>query len=589
MMKKIFSNYHDYIGFLLLLALMFTPFLLYSQQKLPTVRFRSPLGFPLYLSGTFGELRPGHFHSGIDIKTFGVTGKKVYAVANGYVSRIKVSLDGYGNALYVTHPNGYISVYAHLKRFNKRLRQFVRNIQYKRESFTVEIFPAKGKLPIKSGEVIAYSGNSGGSDAPHLHFEIREAKTGFPVNPLLFRGINVSDHQSPKIYRLAVYSEYATSCENGEPDTLIYHISGAGRHYYIKGSPIIKVYGRFSFGLQTNDGMDKIYNRDGVYSIRLYKGSKLVYGLRMRKISFYTTRYVNSLIDYNYYQKNDIRLIRTQVDSNNRVPNYFFVKNRGVFDLKDTLVHHFKYVVADIYRNTSVFQFKVQAHPKKNCKSKGKVKKRQWPGISVLFNRATKIDSGNIRLYFPAYSFYHSMIFHLKKYPERDTTLSPVFAVDDRFVPVQRYFNISIKPTTLADKIYSKLFIAFFPDYKSKGFSYVGGNFSKGWLQAKAREFGCYTVMADTVPPIIKALNFSNNRNLKGQKTLRVMINDLQSGIKDYRPTLNGHWILMEYLPKKKQLVYYFDKFLKKGKNNFQLIVYDNVGNKSVFKATLYY
>lgn len=578
----------NFFCFLFSLIFLFSVTTLHAQEQSIKTHFRPPVGFPMYLSGTFGELRANHFHSGIDIKTDGVTGKKVYAVASGYISRIKVSLHGYGNALYITHPDGYMTVYGHLKRFIPEIQQFVRKIQYQRQSFTVQIFPKKGVLPVKKGELIAFSGETGDAEAPHLHFEVREVRTEFPVNPLLFQGIHVIDHRHPKIYRFTVFCKNSGPCEQNIPDTLMYPVAGTGKNCHLRNYPVIKVYGPFSLGLESNDFMDHISNRDGVYSIRLFEDSHLVWGLEMNKISFYTTRYINSLIDYNYYQKTNRRLVRTEVDSNNRVPNYFSVKNNGIFRFHDRKVHHFKYVVADIYGNQAVFRFSMQEGPRENCKGNKRFQKESAGGHSFRFNRDEKIATPSISLNFPVNSFYRSFIFHLREYPRQKHLLSSVYGVGTRFTPVQKYFSLDIKVPASARHLYRKLYIAYAPGSKSENYNYIGGKYSGGWLKTMAETLGCYAIKVDTIPPVVQALNFKQVTHLKKQRTLRVMIKDLQTGIRDYRPTLNGHWILMEYLPKRNLLVYHFDKYLKKGKNEFRLVVHDMVGNATVLKATLY-
>ncbi|MBN2614926.1 MAG: M23 family metallopeptidase [Bacteroidales bacterium] len=572
-----------------MVVFFFTVSSLSAQQdiKIPNTVFRSPLGFPLYLSGTFGEPRSGHLHSGIDIKTQGAQGKKVYAVDNGYVSRIKVSTSGYGKALYVTHPNGLVSVYGHLSKFNWHIQQYVKKIQYERESFTVEIFPKKGELPVKKGEVIAFSGDTGGSDAPHLHFELREAKSEHPVNPLLFKGINVADHLPPKIYRLAIYPSGVNSCVNDRQDTLVYWVSGSGKHCYIKKNPLIKVSGPISFGLQTYDVLDKVHNHDGVYKIELYEDGKLVYGLRMKEISFATTRYVNSLIDYHYYVKKGRRLYRTEIDPNNRIMNYYSVKNHGVFDLKDTLVHQFKYVVSDIYGNRSVLPFNVI---KTNAVCRKNKKRSLWlaHAVHIPLDKPVKIDSGALKLRFAANSFYRPVAFPLKKYSRTNYSYSEVFGLQNRFITAQKFFTLSIKPDPVVDKLMPRLYLAYSPDRKKSDYQYAGNSWSKkGSLVARVRNMGFYTVMADTVPPVIKPINFSAKTYLKGKKALKVWINDEQTGIGKYVPKMNGHWILMEYDPKTKLLVYHPDQYLKKGKNEFELTVYDLLGNKKTYKAEI--
>ncbi|GMT45379.1 MAG: peptidase M23 [bacterium] len=569
---------------LLSMVFSFVALSLAAQQKYPQHYFRSPVNFPIYLSGTFGELRDGHFHSGIDIKTGGVRGKKVYAVANGYVSRIKISLTGYGKALYITHPNGYVSVYSHLEKFNSQLQRYVKAIQYKQEKFMVQIFPPKDSIRVKKGEVIAYSGNTGSALGPHLHFEIREGKSQYPVNPLLFGSIKITDNLTPKIVQLAVFPAFPGSRINHKPDTLIFPVAGHGKVSYLKNVPVIHVRGPVSFGLRTYDVMNGSHNENGVYTIQLYEDTLPVFTLRMNRISFSTTRYVNSLIDYNYFEKTGKRLVRTQVDTNNRIGNYRHVLNRGVFTFNDTLPHHFKYVVSDVYGNSAILKFTIQDAPAANPASK---KINRQSGTFIRFNRSAQIDSGNISLSFPKNCFYRSFYFHLKQLPATNTTLSPVFAVHNRFVAAQKYFSLRITADSLAPSLKKKTYIAYAPDTKAD-YSWVGGTWNGNIIGVETRNLGDYTLMADTIPPFIKPVNFGNGAKVTGKHSLRVIIEDKQSGIKDYRPTLNGRWILMEYDVKTNTLTYHFDSMLKKGKNEFRLIVHDNVGNESVFKALIY-
>ncbi len=560
---------------------------LLSQNNYPKSYFRPPLDIPLYLSGSFGELRPGHFHSGIDLKTQGVTGKEVLAVAEGYVSRIKISLGGYGKALYITHPNGYVSVYGHLLSFNDTLEKLVKKTQYERESYLIEIFPKRGHYPVKKGEVIAFSGNSGSSGGPHLHFEIREEKSQYPVNPLLFKSIKIADRTYPRILQLSLYPVDDTTLINGKHDTTVYMVTGSGKNCSLKGKPQIIIHGRASLGIDTYDLTNKLQNKNGVYKIEVFIDTTRIFGLKMDKISFYTTRYINSLIDYNYYQKKGKRLVRTQIDTNNRLFNYYGVKNRGIFSFNDSLFHKVRIRVYDTYGNQSILAFNLRGNSKP-LKSAFKKKLLHKPaGLFENFRRSFFVIGKNYRADFPARTFYRSFYLNHKTEPRLKGTYSSLIVLGNRFVPVQKLFTLKIKPDTVENRLKSKLFVAYLPAKKVVDFVYTGSSFVNDSLVTRVRDLGNYTVMIDTIPPVIRQLNFLKTRLTAKQKTLKLKIEDKESGIKSYRATLNGKWLLMEYDQKDKLLTYFIDKHLPKGKSTFRLEVIDNVGNKTEFETQL--
>jgi hypothetical protein len=556
----------------------------FAQSKKRDAGFRSPLDFPLYLSGSFGELRSGHFHSGIDIKTGGVTGKRVHAIADGYVSRIKISLGGYGKALYITHPNGYMSVYGHLSKFNDTIQSYVKTTQYDRESYTVEIFPPKNLFKIKKGDVIAYTGNSGSSGGPHLHFEIRDAKTQYPLNPLLFKNIKVADHRHPLIISLALYPVDDTSLINGKNDTLILPVLGSGKNCFLKNNSIISTHGNISFGIRTYDLTDKINNKNGIYKIDLFIDTAKVFELVMDKISFYTTRYINSLIDYRYYQKRGKRIIRIQKDTNNRLFNYKTVINSGIFKFDDDRKHRITFLVSDIENNPAKLTFYVKGNLKPTDFKTAKEEKRDSNAVFVKFDKPLKIKGERFSADFPANSFYRSFYLTYNETGSNDSSLSRIIDLGSRFVPVHKRFGLSIIPDTVPPHIKEKMYIA---KIEKDDIFYAGGDWKKNALYTRIREFGKYAVFADTVPPVIKALNFRSGKTVSSQKSLKLVIKDSETGIKKYRATVNGNWLLMEYDKKNDLLTYFTDEHLKKGKNNFKLVVYDNSGNKSEYEAVI--
>jgi len=558
-----------------------------AQQPFPENYFRPPLDIPMYLSGTFGELRPNHFHAGIDIKTQGVEGKKVYAAADGYVSRIKVTLWGYGNAIYITHPNGYVSVYGHLQRFSKKINSYVRKQQYKRKSYTVDLFPDKELLKVTKGEVIALSGNTGGSMGPHLHFEIRDAGNQHPLNPLLFKSIRIKDNVDPVILELAVYPVDDSSVINDVADTLFLAVQRKNNRYFIDDT--LKVSGRVSFGLRAYDRMNGINNKNGIYQEQLYIDSSLVFEVQMKELSFYTSRYINSLTDYRYYQKKKRKLIRTQLDTNNRLAVYRRIEGNGIFAFNDTSVHRLKYVVKDAYGNWAAFRFWVKGYqPDTIIRKPGKI----WPEhdslVFVNYNNKFEMVADGFSVTIPANALYRSQFLNFGKKPGNDDTYTGVFTIGNRFVPLQKYCSVWLKLNKqVPDSLTSKLYVARVDEKNNT--NYAGGKFENGRMFFKTRSPGNYTVKIDTVPPVIKPVNVKNGKTVTRQKTLKFIISDKPTGIKKYAAFLNDKWILTEYNPKKALLTYRFDWLMKKGKNHLKLYVFDNRDNETVYEANLIY
>ena len=554
------------------LLFLFSGILSFGQSDLPTDYFANPLNINIILSGSFGELRSNHFHSGLDIKTQQREGIPVYASADGFVSRVNVQNFGYGKALYIEHPNGYTTVYAHLQRFAGDIQSYIKENQYKKETYEIEMFPEKTLIPVKKGDLIGYSGNTGGSGGPHLHFEIRDSSQR-PMNPMLF-GIVVPDNHPPIISSLFAYPIAEDSQINQHQErTKLRLIKQKDGSY--KTEDFI-AFGKIGFGVSTHDQLDGASNKNGVYTITTTLNNVAKFEVKFDKFSFSETRYLNRYTDYAYFKTNKSQIQKLFRESNNPLSIIVKEDDNGYVNIKDSLDYSYSINIKDFEGNSSLIIVPI----------KGKKMDILFPRDTlktidhIYADHAFSITKGKYSIYIPANSLYDDIYLDIQ-------AKENILKLHEDVVPIHKNISITADISEYKDEDKDGLFIGKLTPW---GKTYYVKTQRKGdKLTAITRNFGDFGIVSDTVEPVIQPINFSEGKWISNQNNLQIKITDALSGISSYRATINGKFILMEYEYKKDVITYDFnDAIIDESENNLQLIVIDNVGNSATFEAKFF-
>ena len=554
---------------ILLIIIYIIPWIINSQEKYPKNYFSKPVEIPLILSGNFGESRTNHFHSGIDIKTQSKEGLNIISSANGYVSRIKIAHGGFGKALYIDHYNGFTTVYGHLKKFNKEIEDYIKKIQYKRQSYEVDIYLNKNTINLKKNQIIAYSGNTGSSSGPHLHYEIRNTSNQKPLNPLLF-GMDVKDTRRPEIKGLFVYTNIDDNFDKIIPKKLkLKRINDS-----VFRTNTINIKGKIGFGINVIDKQDLANNKNGVHKISTYLNKKLINSINFDGFLFEESILINTLIDYQHYINNNERILKLFKTSGNKLSFYKNPNNGLVDEIRSS--SEFKIQVSDIKKNN--IYILIPINNEKNIIEK-KIEKKS----NVFYNKLID-DNFEFNFKINKYKINIPKNTFLKNTDLLIDLIKDSLKIINPNVPVFKNIKI-IFPN---DNNKKGNYLANLD--KNKNESFITSKLdSKNNFETKTKKLGTFFIKNDSISPSIKSLSFKKGDWISNKNYIKFKILDKESGIKTYKGTINGKWVLFEYEYKKNQISYEFDKYYtKKSMNEVEITVEDMVGNKKIFKSVFY-
>lgn len=535
-------------------------------------------------SANFGEMRPDHFHSGIDIKTDGVEGKAVVAIADGYISRIADRPTGYGRALYVVHPEkGTTSVYAHLNRFRADIDSMVLAERHRKQSNSLDMNCNADLYPVRRGEIIGYSGNSGNSFGPHLHFEIRHTATQRTLNMVTKGIIKLADKSAPVVnglYFVATDSVAGVPIHS-KPQRIALRRTAEGKYSANTTSAVRLGGSRGHFVLDVTDRKDGVWNRFGVYRTTVEVDGRTIFDYRMDGYTFDITRYCNAVAHYPMQLRASSEVIRlARIDGNLR-EFYSSLEDDGAVTLCDTKPLRVKITAEDDCHNRSTIELEVVGG--------GKVHMPELADTTVI-NRHEPfaIERGDIKVSIPKNALYESTLFRsalsTKEIPQDSTliVLSPRYEVIDDSTPLHRSSTLTLKGYIPHDLRPHAAIATLSPKGK---ISYAGGSYSDNATTARIRRFGDFWIVADTIPPQL-APRFAEGESMRDRTSLVVDAKDNFSGIKEYSGYINGVWVPLEYSPTRHTLTYCFDRHHPIGRGEHMLVIFaeDNCGNRTSTK-----
>lgn len=541
----------------MILALFLGGMLSAQAQHVQESKFCSPFDFPILLSANFGELRPNHFHNGLDIKTQGVTGKPIHCIADGYVSRVAVLHGGYGQAIYVTHPNGLTSVYGHVISFAKNIQAYVRQYQYAHETFVCDLKFQPGQFPVKKGDIIALSGNEGASAGPHLHLELRRTETGEYIDPMPYFKHLLKDSKAPVGSLIGIYPIQGKGVVNGSSHKKLLAIGNLKQP--------VHAWGEIYTGISAKDYMDGTSNFYGVHSVTLYVNSVQVFNSTTDKVLPDENRMINGFTDYEELTRTRRLIMRSYKLPGNRLRLLHPNENRGAVTIDEERDYHFRYVLEDNFGNRRTYQFIVKGKRQDIPEYKPETNEM------LYWNRTNVIQKPGMELVVPRYYVYEDV--PLRTDMRGDSShIAFDYILDAGRTPIHSYCDLSIGLRHMPVADTTKYYIV---QKAGKWRSSMGGKYANGWIKTRVRSLGTFSVDVDTIAPQITPIGQGGWRT---SRNIRFRIKDMESGIGSYKVYIDGKFVLFGL--KKGILVIQDPEKVKKGvSHKLEVTVTDQCGN----------
>ena len=553
--------------FLSTLSLWFSLCLLAQSSPYPKNYFRHPLGIPMQLVANFGELRPNHWHMGLDIRTDSKENQPVYAAADGFISHIGIRPQSFGRFIIIDHPNGMSTLYAHLNDFFPGLEDYVRARQSETKSWEQEIDPDNNKFPVTKGSFIAYSGNTGGSQGPHLHFEIFDTKTQIRFNPLLF-GFDISDDETPSILKLALYDR-GRSTYGQSP--VFFPVKYTDSGYIIPQNAIIKTgHQKLSFAIGAYDKMHKEGSSDGIYKASLYRDGEFVSGFKLDSLGYNETMRIEAHIDHPYRYSGGAFLQFLSPLPGDRGLVYRTGINNGLIELNDTMIHQVNIEVADVFGNISTLGFQVQYVESMASSVVYKNPEVFLPGKMQTFRRP------DFEAKFSSTAFYDTLSIVYLSSAAKSGAFSMQHQLNSPAYPLHDEAEIRVKPfRKVPDEFKNKLLMV---RSDPKGYSVRKPRQEGDWMTAKFNDLGTYQLQLDTTAPYIPSLGKGDTIDLSPASRIIITPSDNFGQIRNFNAEIDGQWVRFTN-DKSRSWVYIFDELCPYGVHELKLTVEDLVGN----------